>query len=206
MTDLSDLHSLGEVEDFMRSVEHGIKKGMAHLAVSLGIIKTESLYLEICPSFRQYILLERTNLKYKEAVRLARIGENYLLYREQLEAHGIKLIEHMSKVFYLDREIVEHDPMVFDRLKAHTVRGFAEYVAQKKRDWIDVYPNKDIDGDVTVKGTGLYIGGEKLKGFNINEARQKMGENKRAVVLWVDDDEVETRRVKRAISRAGIAG
>lgn len=47
-----------------------------------------------------------------------------------------------------------------------SVRQLKDY-NPRKRDEISVYPAEPLEGDVTVKGTSLYIGEQKVKGLSL---------------------------------------
>ena len=194
---------LQDVESFMMGVSHEIKKGWAHLAVSLATIKTEELYLPITGSWIEYIRMERTGLKYRQSLKLAKAGEIYLRYQGDLESENIKLSDNLTKLSMVDSEIVEFDPMYFVNFKSLSSRQLQDY-QNEKRKLLRAYPVSSQKGEVSVKGSAIYIGDQKLKGLSLSEAREKMGQGKRLLALWVDDDEAAVRRVRRSLDRAGI--
>ncbi len=193
--------TLESIEDGMRAVESNIKIALAILAVSLGRIKRESLYLKVAPNFKAYLSKERTSLPYKRAIHLATIGEKFWKYRTELRENDIKLSSVMSKIKLLDSDITGQDPMIWERLKSLSVREFHNYV-NKSRGRINVYPGSELGGNinrnVSVNGASLSIDGIKLRGLNLNHARCQMSQGKRLVAVWVDDDS-EARRVRRQL-------
>ncbi len=191
--------TLYDIEGFMRSVEYGVKKAMANLAVALATIKMEGLYLQVAKSWKDYIRMERTHLKYRESLRLAHAGELFLRYQLELKGENIKLSDNLSKVQMIDSTIADRDPMYFKRLKSMSVRQLKDYNI-RKRDELNVYPVIPVDGIMTVRGASLYIGENKIKGFSLTEAREKIGEGKRLVCVWVEDDDNEVRRIRRRLS------
>ena len=191
--------TLTDIEEFMRSVEYGVKKAMANLAIALATIKLEGLYLQVASSWKGYIKLERTNLGYRESLKLAKAGELFLRYQNELKSENIKLTENISKIHLIDSKVADHDPMYFSRFKSMSVRQLKDY-NKRKRCEIYVYPERKIEGEASVKGLSLYIGDKKVKGLSIPEIREKMDEGKRLVCIWVKDNDNEVRRVKRRIS------
>ena len=194
--------TLEYLEDGMRAVEQNIKFALAVLAIALGRIKTDLLYLSVAPDFKSYLIQERTDLKYRKAVHLSTIGIKFWQFRPQLQDNGIRLSSVMSKIKFIDSDIVDHDPMIWDRLKSLSVREFQNYINKRRGD-INVYTKnqsgQNMSRNVTVNGASISIGGLKLRGFNLNEARKEISKGKRAVVFWVDSDN-EARKIKRTIS------
>ena len=196
--------SLSDTESYMRSVEEGMKLSLKALAISLGAIKKHQLYLSVAKSFQEYIELERTYISKSQADRLARIGENYLRYRKQLEDHDIKLNGNSEKVRIIDPQLVDRDPMYWLRLRSLSFRQFRDYQEEKRHAYIDVYHSEDGEIPVSVKGAGLYIGDKKVKGLNLNDAKHEIAKGKRAFVVWIDDDDATYKRAKRAIEKAAV--
>jgi len=188
------LHSL---EDGMLAVESNIKIGIAILAVSLGRIKREGLYLSVAPSFKHYCHLERTNLTYPKAIHLAAVGEKYWEFQKEIRSNDIKLSQVMSKMRLLDRRIVDGDPLWWDRFKNLSVRELKAFLERRKLD-INVYSATEKPATVTVNRSSLYIGNMKVRGINLNEVQEKTIQGKRAVIVWVDDDN-EARRIRRMV-------
>jgi len=108
-------------------------------------------------------------LKYKKAIYLATVGENYWLFRNDLRENGIHLSQVMSKVQFLEKVVVESDPMIWDRLKSLSVREFQNYV-RKKRDGINVYSDssngREFSVDFSISGASLSICNMKVRGLN----------------------------------------
>jgi len=201
---LSGDATLSDTEEYMRDLESDIKIGMVHLAISLGAIKKYQKYLDVAASFQAYIEQERTHLGRSQAERLAKIGDNYLRYRKQIADNGIMLHGNMDKVRIIDPVLEERDPMFWPRLKKLSFRKFRDYQEEKKHVYLDVYHSSNGEPDVSVKGAGLYVGDQKVKGLNMNDVRQKAAEGKRALVLWIDDTEAAYKRAKRAIEKTGV--
>jgi hypothetical protein len=190
--------TLHDIEEFMRSVEQGVKRALANLAVALATIKMEKLYLQVANSWKDYIKMERTNLGYRESLKYARAGELFLRHQIELEEENIKLSDNLSKIHMIDSTVADHDPMYFKRLKSMSVRQLKDYNI-RKRDELHEYPGTAVDGNTSVRGSSLYIGDRKVKGLSLNEAREKIGEGKRLVCVWVEDDDNEVRRVRRRL-------
>lgn len=194
-----DNASLESIEEGMKAVEANMKFGLAILAVSLGRIKRDALYYSVAGSFKEYIFLERTNLSYRKALHLAAIGENFWKFRPQLKEHGLRLSEHMSKVRLLDETVVDRDPMFWERFQCLSVRELKGYIDRRKIAGINVYPADGSTGNVSTNGASLSIGGRKVRGLNLNEIRSETAKGRRAVVIWVEDDN-EARKVRRVVS------
>lgn len=194
-----DSATLESLESGMRAVEGNIKIALAILAVTLGRIKREQLFLSVAPNFKAYLQQERTDLSYRKAVHLASIGVKFWEYRSELQENEIRLSSVMSKIRLIDSDIADHDPMIWERLKSLSVREFRNYIDKRRGD-INVYTaggnGGNLAGSVTVSGLSLTIGGKKVRGINLNQIREETAKGKRAVVLWVDDDN-EARRIKR---------
>jgi hypothetical protein len=197
------------MENNMRAIEQNIKIGIALIAVALGRIKRESLFLQVAPNWKAYLLQERTDMSYQKAVKLSAAGEKFWEYRQELQGNGIRISQHLSKMALIDNQVADYDPMFWERFKTLSVNGLKDYI-QRKRDDINVYHGKCNDESmtrlVTVNGSFIAIGGQKLRGLNLNEAREQMASGKRLVALWVDDSDVTARRVRRQLDRAGING
>lgn len=189
--------SLEYLEEGMRAVEKNIEFGLTLMAVSLGRIKKDGLYLSIAPNFKAYLKLERTSLSYRNAVRLASIGERYWKFRPMLKQEGIQLSLNMSKVELLDGDVIDNDPMFWERFKSLSVKELAHYI-RKRKSSSDVYTASNNAEHVSVTGASLKIDGQKLKGLNLNEARRNLKQGKRAVVLWVETDN-EARKIRRVV-------
>ena len=196
--------TLESIEAGMRAVESNIKFGLAILSVSLGRIKRDALYYSVAGSFKEYIAMERTNLSYRKALHLAAIGENFWKFRPQLKENGLRLSENMSKVRLLDESVIDNDPMFWQRFQNLSVRELKTYIDRRRLDGINVYPDNGMTETVFARGASLSIDGQKLRGLNLNEARQKIKEGKRLIALWVDDSETEARKVRRQLDKAGI--
>ena len=69
--------SLESLESGMRAVESNKKITMALLAVALGRIKREKLYLSAAQNFKEYLELERTDLSYRKDIYLATVGGKF---------------------------------------------------------------------------------------------------------------------------------
>lgn len=198
--------TLESIEEGIRVVESNIKLAMAVMAVALGRIKREGLFYKVAPSFKAYLERERTDLSYQKAIHLAAVGEKFWEFRTQLKAHDIHLSEVMSKVRLLEKDVTETDPMVWDRLQKLSYREFKRHI-EKQRGRINVYTEDDFNGDmsasVSVTGKSLAIGGIKLRGLDLGEAAENIRKGKRAIVLWVEDDN-EAKRVRRSMRKMGL--
>ncbi len=194
--------TLESIEDGMRAVESNIKIALAILAVSLGRIKREGLYLKVAPDYKAYLKQERTSLGYRKAISLTTVGEKFWLFRNELKENEIKLSTVMNKIKVLDSNIADNDPMIWERLKSLSVRQFHNYV-KKRNGSINVYTESeygsDYNSNVSVNGASLSIGGNKLRGLNLNDANRQLSQGKRLVAVWVDDDS-EARKVRRAVN------
>lgn len=198
----NEIATLESIEMGMRAVEDNVRFGMALLAVSLGRIKRERLYSSVASDFKSYLVLERTNLSYSKAIHLSAIGQNYWDFQTELRQNDIKLSKNMSKVRLLEMDIVTSDPMFWERFKNMSVRELKSHI-EKTKDSLNVCTGESLAGSVTATSSGLFIAGEKVRGFNLKEARQKVGEGKRALVIWVDNDS-EARKVKRTLEKSSF--
>jgi hypothetical protein len=192
--------TLQYIEDGIRAVECNNITGLAVIAISFGRIKKDKLYHEAgYSSFKDYILSERTYTKYKQAIKLSRIGVNWWKYRNQMAENGIRLSGHMSKVDLLSMADISNDPMFWQKFKSFSVKGLREYM-NRVNDGIYEYPAVFGGSRVDVSGSSILLDGVKVRGFNINDARKETAAGKRAVVVWVDNDN-EARRVRRRLER-----
>lgn len=108
-------------------------------------------------------MLERTNLSYRESLKLAKAGELFYRYQGELEAENIKLTENVSKVIMINPKVADHDPMYFSRFKHMSVRQIREYNNRRLGE-IYVYPKCKVEGNIAVKGSYLYFNDQKVKG------------------------------------------
>ena len=159
--------------------------------------------MKVAPNFKAYLFKERTYLSYESSVNLAAIGEKFWEYRTELKENEIRLSTVLNKVRYLDKDVTDTDPMIWDRLKSLSCRGFKDYV-KKQKDNINVYSENQTDNNstetMTVNGAGLYLGAKKVKGLNLNEAVRETKNGKRLVAVWVDDD-TEARKVRKLLAQ-----
>ena len=198
---------LNTLETGIKLTEQSREFARACIAIALGQIKLRGLYKDIAPSFRQYLMMERSDIPLKTAEYLSGIGVRFWLYRDKLRENQIKLSTVMSKIPAVSDLLAKKDPMIWERLKSLSKKEFQEYT---KKQTLCITGQAVIEGNtgivepVTINGSSLSIGGRKIKGFNLNEARENIGSGKRCLVLWIDDDDNKTRRVKRALDKAGI--
>lgn len=190
------IYRLIKKEDFISEVRKKMAIGMAHTAVALAEIRREKLFLAVSTSWKDYIKQNRNDLGYENSKRLARVGEIYLTFKAQLEENGIKLSENMSKMDLFSPEIASNDPVFYDKFKSLSYRELKKYIHDYKSSRYTYTTYGNENETVTSKGASLYIGSEKIKGINLNEIRKNAEQGKRAVVIWVDDDN-EARRIKR---------
>lgn len=197
---LKDNVSLDYVEEGIRATEDNVEFGTALIAVAFGRIKKDQLYKEAgFSNFKEYLESERTYTKYKKAMYLSKAGINWWIYRDQFKENGLRLSNCLSKTALIDVSVVEDDPMFWHNFKSKSVRELALYI-KKKSENRNVYHTVSNKNDASVKGASLTIGGKKVRGINIHECRHEIERGKRAVVIWVDDDN-EARRIKRRIDR-----
>jgi hypothetical protein len=204
---LDQTADLKTLESGIMLTEQSIKTAKALMAIALGQIKLRELYKEVAPSFRQYLMMERTDLPLKTAEYLSGIGVQFWLYRDKLRENKIRLSTVMSKIPAVTNILAEQDPMIWKKLKSLSKREFLSY-AERQTKYLNgqavIEGNIEIAEAVTVSGASLSIGGKKIKGFNLNDARREIAAGKRALIIWIDDDHNKTRRVKRALDKAGI--
>lgn len=200
MNKTKDFKILNDAEIFIGEVNKSMAVGTAHIAVTLAQIRRDRLFLTVSSSWKGYILQDRNNIGYENSKRLVKIGEIYLTFRDQLEEKGIKLSDNMSKMELFDEEIAAVDPVFYDKFKKLSYRALKKYIKDYKSGRYTSISNDSKNGMVTEKGASLYIGDLKVKGLNLNEARENVAEGKRAVVIWVNDDN-EARRIRRKVER-----
>ncbi len=194
-----DNATLESLEEGIREIGDQIKLGHAFIAVALGRVKKDKLYLKVAVDFKRYLELERLDLSYQRAIYLADIGEKYIRYKPQLQANGIRLYENMSKIRLLESEIVENDPVWWKRMKKNSVRELKDFI-EKRKSSIDVSTEPNDDGIITVSNSSLYLNREKIRGINLKEFKKNAHKGKRAVVIWVDDDQ-EARKVRKKLKK-----
>lgn len=200
MGEEKDFTILQDAEIFISEVKKGMAVGMAHVAVTLAKIRRDKLFLSVSNGWKGYIAQDRNGIGYENSKRLAKIGDIYLTFRVQLEEKGIKLSDNMSKMDLFDPEIAAVDPVFYDKFKSLSYRALRKYIHDYKHDrYTSIYDCTNTS-TVTEKGSSLYIGEKKLKGLNLNEARREIAQGKRAVVVWVDNDN-EARKIRRRIER-----
>ena len=194
--------SLENLEMGIRAIESNVKIGLAIIAVSLGRVRREKLYLSLCSDFKSYCRMDRFNMSYNKLLHLSIIGENWWNHKQSLHDNDIKLSENMSKVRLLTSDlnhVIEKTPLFYQRFKELSYRELKVYI-QKRSENLNVRARAIENENVTVTRKGLYIGGEKVRGIDMEDVRNKMAEGKRAVVFWVDGDG-EARKVRRAIHK-----
>lgn len=200
MGENKDFKILNDAEIFISGVQKGMSVGMAHIAVTLAQIRRDELYKDVSQTWKGYIIQDRNELGYENSKRLARIGEIYLTFREQLEENDIKLSENLSKMELFDSEIASIDPVFYKKFKKLSYRALKRYIKDYKAGRYTSIMDDSDSLPVTEKGAFLYIGQKKVRGINLNEIRAAVKDGKRFVVVAVDDDN-EARRIKRRIER-----
>lgn len=191
-----EMDKLIKAEEFISGVRCSQSIGQAHIAVTLATIRSDRLFLAVAKSWKDYIKQNRSGIGYRNSMRLARVGEIYLTFKDQLEENGIKLSENMSKMELFDIGIAAKDPVFFDKFVSLSYRELKSWIKEYKINGYTSNHGGLLEAPVTEKGASLYIGDEKVRGINLNEVRKEAGAGKRAVVIWVDDD-CEARRVRR---------
>ncbi len=193
-----EFNALQDAELFISDIQRDMAIGMAHVAVTLAKIRRDKLFLAVSKSWKGYIAQDRNGIGYENSKRLVKIGEIYLTFRTQLEENGIKLSENMSKMELFDPDIAAVDRVFYEKFKKLSYRALKRYIKDYKAGRYTYISDDLAIGTVTEKGASLYIGSEKVKGINLNEARREIAEGKRAVVVWVNDDN-EARRIRRKL-------
>ena len=154
------------LEDGIRAIEGNVKVGLAVIAVSLGRVRREKLYLSLCRDFKTYCRMDRFDMSYDKLLHLSIIGENWWNHRQALHDHDIKLSEHMSKVRLLTSDLkytIQKTPLFFQRFKELSYRELKNYI-QKQSNNLNVRADRRNAGDVIATRKGLYIDGEKVRG------------------------------------------
>jgi len=198
----SPSENLESIEYGILELESVIKGSMVAIALGLGRIKMDKLYLEIAGSFKEYLTLRRMNINQSTAYGLAKAGENILKYRNQIEGNDIRLSKVLQKMRYVNNTIAEQDPRLWDRLSNLSEREFRVYVRNQTailNNFIDADNTTPLVSDVYTKGSALIIAGKPVKGINLNEFRVETSSGKRPIVIWVKDNSNEVRRVQRKI-------
>lgn len=195
-----EIKNLWDAENYILGIQDKRNIGLAHIAVTLAKIRNDKYFLDVANSWKAYIMQDRMKLGYRQSIHLANIGEIYLTFRDQLEENGIFLSDNMSKMVLFDAEIASQDPRFYDQFKSLSCKKLKKYIQDYKSNRINDYPHGIDKSRVTEKGASLYIGDSKVKGINLNEIRRETAAGKRAVVVWVDDDN-EARRVRRRLER-----
>ena len=194
--------TLENLEQGIRAIESNIKVGLAIIAVSLGRVRREKLYLSLCPDFKSYCRLDRFNMSYNKLLHLSIIGENWWNHKQALHDNGIKLSENMSKIRLLTSDLTEtiqKSPIFFQRFKELSYRELKIYI-EKKRNNLNVRTRTSDEINVTVTRKGLYVDGEKVRGIDMEEVRTKIANGKRAVIIWVNND-AEAQKVRRLFKK-----
>ncbi len=122
--------TLESLENGIRAIEGNVKVGLAIIAVSLGRVRREKLYLSLCSDFKTYCRMDRFDMSYNKLLHLSIIGENWWNHRQALHDHNIKLSEHMSKVRLLTsdlNETIRRSPLFFQRFKELSHRELRIY-------------------------------------------------------------------------------
>lgn len=194
-----EIKNLWDAESYILGIQDKRNIGLAHIAVTLAKIRRDRYFLEVSKSWKTYIIQDRFKLGYRQSIHLANIGEIYLTFQKQLEENGIYLSDNMSKMVLFDAEIASQDPRFYDQFKSLSCRKLKTYIEDYKADRISVYPDGDNGKNLTVNGAYLYSCGKKVKGINANEVKRETAAGKRAVIIWVDNDN-EARRIRRKLN------
>lgn len=190
--------TLDYMEEGIRAVEGNKMTAEVILAISFGRIRRDNLFIEAgYKDFKSYVKAERTYTKYKQAIKLSRIGLNWWEYNNEMAANGVKLTSNMSKVALLHLADFHNDPLFWEKFNSFSVEKLERYM-RDLRDEIHMYPAVGNGSDVKVQGASILLNGVKVKGLNLNEARKEIAQGKRAVVVWVHDEN-EARRVRRRV-------
>jgi hypothetical protein len=120
--------TLETIEAGIGEFESIIRGSMVAVAIGLGRIKRDSLFLPVADSFNDYVRLGRSGLKKIALLNLAISGEKILKYQASLESHNIRLSKVLYKIRYLNDTVVFNDPQIWDLLQVLSEGEFKNYV------------------------------------------------------------------------------
>lgn len=123
--------TLESIESGIEQFEHIIKGSSVAVALGLGQIKRDKLYLDVAQTFEEYIELRRTALNKRSVLTYATIGEKMLKHQEALELHDIRLSKVFYKIQYLNDVVAKKDPYVWDKMQSLSEKEFKKYISEQ---------------------------------------------------------------------------
>ena len=195
--------TLADLEGFALAVRDDVKLYMALLAIALGRILLEHLFLRVAPSFKAYCRLERCGIAYPQAHKLATAGRRFLEFREEFQEHEIEFRDCVSKTALIDPRVARNDPMYFERFRELSADGLRKY--NRRMNDINVSVVMHGKGTVHVKASSLFLDDKRIPGVNLEMIKAEVKRGRRPVVLFASSD-AEARRIRRAAEKATGGG
>ncbi|MDA3851245.1 MAG: hypothetical protein PF447_08205 [Spirochaetaceae bacterium] len=195
---------LENIEEQILYMHEVVRGSLLVMALALGRIKIDRLYMKVASSFREYLRMRRTKLPESTAYAMAKSGENMIRYRNYLEDNKIRLSSVVQKMRYITPLLVDRDPLLWDRMLSLSDKQFQVYVRDQSQILQGIIVNDnscESQRHVYTRGASLVISGQAVKGINLNDFKLQTFAGKRPVVIWVDDDDKAVRRIKRKLSK-----